>query len=90
MDGLTVEDTPGIGIVSRTEPVVIRNVCLRWRDAAGRDEPQAGRTPRFQAGAYGLYPVESCSGQRADAADGSQRRARRPTLRRVVCGGASR
>ncbi|TDU24364.1 parallel beta-helix repeat protein [Panacagrimonas perspica] len=60
VDGLTIEDTPGNGIrVFRSEQVVLRNVRTRWRDAAGRDETQAGYTPRFQAGAYGLYPVES-------------------------------
>lgn len=31
----------------------------RWRDAAGRDETQAGYTPSSQNGAYGLYLVEA-------------------------------
>ena len=43
----------------RSQQVVLRNVRARWRDAAGRDETQAGYTPSPENGAYGLYPVES-------------------------------
>lgn len=60
VDGLTIEDTPGNGIrVFRSQQVVLRNVRARWRDAAGRDETQAGFAPSAENGAYGLYPVES-------------------------------
>ncbi|MCC2655503.1 MAG: hypothetical protein K0Q76_611 [Panacagrimonas sp.] len=60
IQGLTVEDTPGNGIrIYRSQSVTLRDVRARWRDAAGRDETQAGFTPAFQNGAYGLYPVES-------------------------------
>ena len=60
VQGLTIEDTPGNAIrIFRSEQVVLRDVRARWRDAAGRDETQAGYTPSPENGAYGLYPVES-------------------------------
>lgn len=60
VENLTIEDTPGNGIrVFRSERVTLRRVRTRWRDAEGRDETQPGYAPRFQHGAYGLYPVSS-------------------------------
>lgn len=57
---ITIEDTPGNGVrIYRSQRVTLRNVRTRWRDAAGRDETQAGYVPSSENGAYGLYPVES-------------------------------
>lgn len=60
LQGFTVEDTPGNGVrVFRSESVTIRDVRVRWHDAAGRDETSDKYTPRSDVGAYGLYPVET-------------------------------
>lgn len=60
LQGFTVEDTPGNGIrIFRSNYVTLRDVRARWHDAAGRDETQAGYTPRSDVGAYALYPVET-------------------------------
>ena len=60
LQGFTVEDTPGNGVrIHRSEYVTVRDVRVRWHDAAGRDENDAGYTPRSDVGAYGLYPVET-------------------------------
>lgn len=60
LQGFTVEDTPGNGIrIFRSSFVTLRDVRARWHDAAGRDETQAGYTPRSDVGAYALYPVET-------------------------------
>ncbi|WP_158249284.1 parallel beta-helix domain-containing protein [Amnimonas aquatica] len=60
LQGFTVEDTPGNGIrIFRSDYVTVRDVSARWRDAAGRDETEAGYTPRSDVGAYALYPVET-------------------------------
>ena len=60
LQDFTVEDTPGNGIrVFRSRYITIRGVRARWHDAAGRDETDAGYTPRADVGAYALYPVET-------------------------------
>lgn len=60
LQGFTVEDTPGNGIrIFRSDYITVRDVSARWHDAAGRDETQAGYTPRSDVGAYALYPVET-------------------------------
>lgn len=60
LQGFTIEDTPGNGIrIFRSSQVHVKNVRVRWHDAAGRNETEAGYTPRSDVGAYGLYPVET-------------------------------
>lgn len=60
LQDFTVEDTPGNGIrIFRSSYITMRGVRARWHDAAGRDETNAGYTPRSDVGAYALYPVET-------------------------------
>lgn len=60
LQDFTVEDTPGNGIrIFRSSYITLRGVRARWHDAAGRDETNAGYTPRSDVGAYALYPVET-------------------------------
>lgn len=59
LQDFTVEDTPGNGIrIFRSNFITVRGVRARWHDLAGRDETDAGYTPRSDVGAYALYPVE--------------------------------
>jgi parallel beta-helix repeat protein len=60
LEGFTIEDTPGNGVrIFRSSQVHVKDVRVRWHDAEGRNEKDAGYTPREDVGAYGLYPVET-------------------------------